>query len=253
MLKIPSEYAVPCEHPGKITTVTYGMKAFLLYTPIRPSSHILYLIHGGGGDERTFFRPAFVNLIDHMIDRGDLEPLYIVTPNFYDPDQTDKTPGSSGKAVLKFQKELREQVIPLAEKEIGQTFDREHRAISGFSMGGVTTWYAFMGALDLFYWFLPMSGDCWALGEKGGGEKPEETAKAIIDAVRRQGSPDFRLHAVTGSKDIAYPNLDPQMQALKQYPDVFDGKLLYDVLENGVHDYETIFRYLYNVLPGVFH
>ena len=82
MLKIPSEYAVPCEHPGKITTVTYGKKAFLLYTPIRPSSHILYLIHGGGGDERTFFRPAFVNLIDHMIDRGDLEPLYIVTPNF---------------------------------------------------------------------------------------------------------------------------------------------------------------------------
>ena len=84
-------------------------------------------------------------------------------------------------------------------------------------------------------------------------EKPEETAKAIIDAVRRQGSPDFRLHAVTGSKDIAYPNLDPQMQALKQYPGVFDGKLRYDVLENGVHDYETIFRYLYNVLPGVFH
>ena len=46
--------------------------------------------------------------------------------------------------------------------------------------------------------------------------------------MRRQGSPDFRLHAVTGSKDIAYPNLDPQMQALKQYPDVFDGKLRYE-------------------------
>ncbi len=253
MLKIPSEYTADCAHPGKITTVPYGEKAFLLYTPVRPASHILYLIHGGGGDERTFFRPSFVHMVDHMIDKGQLEPLYIVTPCFYDPEQTDKSPGTSGKAVLKFQKELREQIVPLAEKEIGRHFDCTQRAISGFSMGGMTTWYAFMGSLDLFYWFMPMSGDCWALGEKGGGDKPEETAEAIVDAVKQQKAPDFRLYAITGSKDIAYPNLDPQMQALKRYSDIFEGKLRYDVLDGGVHDYETIFRYLYNALPVIFH
>ena len=38
------------------------------------------------------------------------------------------------------------------------------------------------------------------------------------------------------------------MQALP----AFRGTLAYDVLEGGVHDYETIFRYLYNVLPEEF-
>ncbi len=253
MRTIPAEYIQPCERKGTITEVPYEKKQFLLYTPAQKAEHILYLIHGGGGNERTFFRPAFVNMIDHMIEKGNMSPLYIVTPCFYDAGEQDKSPSSSGKAVLKFQKELRDQVIPLAEKEIGHTFEREERAISGFSMGGVTTWHVFMQSLDLFYWFLPLSGDCWALGEKGGGEKPEETAKAIADTVIRQGNPDYRLHAVTGSADIAFPNLDAQMQAMKAYPDVFGVKVQYDVLEGGVHDYETIYRYLFNVLPLCWH
>ena len=33
---------------------------------------------------------------------------------------------------------------------------------------------------------------------------------------------------------------------------VFGHTLRYDVLEGGVHNYETIFRYLYNALPEVF-
>ena len=251
MKPIPAEYLENCANPGKISEITYGRKKFLLYTPIYPSGRILYLIHGGGGDEHSFFRPAFRNMVDHMIAKGDLEPMYIVTPCFYDPDETDKTPGSSGVAVRKFGKELREEIIPLAEKTIGISFDREHRAISGFSMGGVTTWYAMLQSLDLFYWFLPLSGDCWACGEKGGGDHPQETADELAAAVERQGCLDFRIHALTGSKDIAYPNLDPQIQAMRKLP-IFADRLRYDVLEDGVHDYETIFRYLFNALPRVF-
>jgi hypothetical protein len=89
--------------------------------------------------------------------------------------------------VKKFIKELREEVLPLAEKSIARPFTREERVISGFSMGGVTTWYAFLEALDLFYWFLPLSGDCWVCGETGGGKYPEETAAELakqgIDAT----------------------------------------------------------------------
>ena len=213
---------------------------------------VLYLIHGGGGDQYAFFCPDFLNMVDHMIDGGELEPLYIVSPCFYDPKETDKTPASSGVAVKKFIGELRGDVIPLAEGRVGRSFEREHRAISGFSMGGVTAWYAFMEALDLFYWFLPLSGDCWALGETGGGKHPRETARALADAVARQNRPDFSIHAVTGSRDIAYPNLDAQIRAMAAYPQTFGDRLRYDVMEGGVHDYETIFRYLYNALPGMF-
>lgn len=253
MLPIPSEYQLPSQNPGQLTPLSYGKKTLLLYTPIAPAHRILYLIHGGGGNEQSFFRPAFRNMVDHMIEDGKLEPLYIVTPCFYDPDETDKRPASSGVAIRKFCTELREQIMPLAEGHTGLSFPRENRAIGGFSMGGVTTWYAFLQALDLFYWFLPLSGDCWVCGEKGGGEFPEQTARELADAAHRQGDPDFRIHAITGSKDIAFPNLDPQMKAMEQYPAVFGEKMRYDVLENGVHDYETIFRYLFNALPELFH
>ena len=115
-------------------------------------------------------------------------------------------------------------------------------------MGGVATWYAFLQAADLFSLYIPMSGDCWAMGEKGGGDYPAQTAEALAEAWKRQGSPEFRIHAVTGTKDIAFPNLDPQIRAMQDLS-VFADRLEYGLLEDGIHDYETIFRYLYNVLP----
>ena len=252
MQTIPAEFTTVCSTPGTVTTLPYGEKYVLLYTPAKPAQHILYLIHGGGGDQHSFFCPSFLNMINHMVDKGMLAPLYIVSPCFYDPNEQDKSPSSSGIAVKRFITELREQVIPTVEQQIGRPFTRDNRAISGFSMGGVTTWYAFLHALDLFYWFLPLSGDCWVCGDTGGGKYPEKTALELVSAVGQQGSPDFRIQAITGSKDIAFPNLDAQIKAMKKYPAVFDGRMKYEVLEGGVHDYETIFRYLYNALPTLF-
>ena len=59
---------------------------------------------------------------------------------------------------------------------------------------------------------------------------------------------------LTGSDDIAFPNLDPQMQAMKEFKHVFVfGKnTRYSVLEGGVHDYPDIRRYIYNALPEFF-
>ena len=150
MLTIPQEYTTKCENAGTVSTLSYGEKSLLLYSPIEPSDRILYLIHGGSGDQHSFFCPEFLNMVDHMIDNGVLEPLYIVSPCFYDPTEKDKSPASSGIAVKKFCMELRKQIIPLVEEHIGVSFPRESRAISGFSMGGVTTWYAFLQALDLY-------------------------------------------------------------------------------------------------------
>lgn len=248
---IPESYLVPCPAAGTVTSLDYGDKFALLYTPVRPAERIIYLIHGGGGDQHAFFCPPFLNMVDHMIADGLMPPIYMVSPCFYDPNETDKTPGSSGRAVEKFPAELRNAIIPLAEGHIGRAFDREHRAIGGFSMGGVTTWYAFLQALDLFYWFLPLSGDCWVCGELGGGKQPEETAALLADALNRQGNLPFRIHAVTGDKDIAFPNLDAQIRAMRNYPEAFGDAMRYDVFAGGVHDYDTIFRYLYNTMPEI--
>ena len=100
------------KNAGTVSTLVYGEKSLLLYSPIKATDRILYLIHGGGGDQRSFFCPEFLNMIDHMIDSSILDPLYIVSPCFYDPAEKDKSPASSGIAVKKFCKELREQIIP---------------------------------------------------------------------------------------------------------------------------------------------
>ncbi|MBQ9326870.1 MAG: hypothetical protein IJ246_13985 [Clostridia bacterium] len=252
MREIPKGYLEKAGTQGTIQKIPYGEKYVLLYCPKGEAKSIFYLIHGGGGNQERFFCPEFLNMVDHMIETGELEPMYIVSPTYYDPGETDKSPGHSGTAVAKFSAELRNAIIPAVSQYLGQTFDRTHRAIGGFSMGGVTTWYAFLEALDLFYWFMPMSGDCWAMGEKGGGDHPDETAKALYDAASRQPECDFRIHAMTGTKDIAFPNLDPQMKAMEKYPDVFGKRVRYETLEGGVHDYDTIFRYLYHGMPGLF-
>ena len=60
---------------------------------------------------------------------------------------------------------------------------------------------------------------------------------------------DFRVYVLTGEQDIALPNLDPQMKAMKAIPDVFRWKVKYTVMKGGVHDYPDIRRYIYNTLP----
>ena len=250
MRPIPEADLAPAALRGTLETVSYGRKSLLVYHPAAEPAAVLYLIHGGGDSPASFLCPPFVNLLDHMMERGEIPPLLVAAPSFYDPEETDKRPAHSGELVRVFSRELREQVIPAVE---GKPVDRDHRAIGGFSMGGVTTWYAFLQARDLFSRFLPLSGDCWVCGEKGGGAQPLETARILAEAAG-QPPTDFFIHAVTGSRDIACPNLSAQMEAMRRFPGQFrfGENVRFDVMEGGVHNYDCIFRYVYNVLPGFF-
>ena len=275
---IPAPYLTPCSRPGRIERVDYvttdgraDKKYALVYLPhgydeTDQPLNVLYLIHGGGGSQESFLSGEFPRLLDHMIDSGELAPLIVVSPTYYSPDETDKTPVRSGEVVAVFPRELKTDVIPAVERrfracapaldEAGLRASRDHRAIGGFSMGSVTTWYAFLDALEAFRWFMPLSGDCWLYGRLGGSSHAEETARALAEAVAKQGfTPgDFRIHAVTGTKDIACPNETAQIDAMRAFPAVFrfGENIDYDLLEDGVHDYPNIWRYIYNALPAFF-
>ena len=274
---IPEGYLAPCAALGRVERVDYvttdglaQVKYALVYLPASYDAgkayNALYIIHGGGGSQESFLSKEFLSMLDHMIASGELEPLIVVSPTYYRPDETDKTPGSSGNAVAVFARELKADIIPAVESRFhtfaettdaaGQRASRDHRAIGGFSMGSVTTWYAFLDALDAFRWFMPLSGDCWLYGRLGGSSHAEETARALAECVAKQGftPDDFRIHAVTGTKDIAYPNETAQIDAMRAFGDVFrfGDNIDYDLLEDGVHDYPCIHRYIYNALPAFF-
>ncbi len=257
MKEIPREYLQECGRPGRLEKLPVpGFPDAVVYLPAEYDQSdrrysTFYLLHGGGGDPSAFFGEdgLLKNMLDHMTASGDMAPLIVVAPTYYPPGRKGDGIAYSGEAVRDFGPVLLQTVLPAVDRTYRTIPERIHRGIGGFSMGAVATWYVLMAGMEEFYWFMPMSGDCWICGERGGGRHPSQTAGLLAVTLRGKS---FFLHALTGDEDIAYPNLDPQMKAMKEYADVFGKNVRYSVLRGGVHDYPHIRRYIYNALPGFF-
>ena len=226
---------------------------------------VLYVIHGGGGNPDAWLDCSRIkNALDVSFAEKRCTPFITVFPTFYnhEPVRTGRVDEAAERDhVLLFQQELRRDLIPATDRLYSTMTDRVNRAIGGFSMGGVATWFAFLQSLDLFSVFLPLSGDCWQFGGLGGGRETARTAQYIHDRVLKQGygKQDFRLYAGTGKEDIAYPNLTPQIDAMKAYTDVFEfsdtmekGNLHYTVMEDAPHTYEKVYQHIYYSMPFLF-
>ena len=256
---IPEAYLRPARREGRLETLAVpGFSDALAYLPWgydegTSAYPVFYLLHGGGGGPRSFFAEDSLLRwqLDHMIENGDIPPMIVIAPTYYAPGCQDKGIAASGEAVAAFPPILREKIIPAVDEAYRTIPHRLHRAIGGFSMGSVASWQAFLDTPDLFFWYLPMSGDCWAYGELGGSKFDRLTAARLSETGKVY---TFYVHAITGDKDIAYPNLTAQIEAMRAFPQVFAfGKnIRYSVLENGWHDYPYMYRYLYHVLPEFF-
>ena len=257
MKEIPGEYLLPCAAAGRLEELEIpDFPNAVVYLPAgydqgEKRYPVFYLLHGGGGDPYAWFGEdgAFKNMIDHMIDAGELDPLLIVAPTYYPPGKKDGGIAYSGDAVREFGPVLLRKILPIVDGKYRTEADRYGRAVGGFSMGAVATWFILMAGTEEFHWFMPLSGDCWICGERGGGLHAGQTAGLMATALKGR---QFYVHALTGGRDIAFPNLDPQMQAMKEYPEVFKSTVKYSVLPEGIHDYPDIRRYIYNALPEFF-
>lgn len=275
---LPNEYKMNSSKQGAIERLSYkwgnDTKYFNVYLPNGYSQsdtskkyNVVYLMHGGGEDENLLFGGPGQNkelkvIIDNMIAKGDIKPVIVVTPSF----------NKGNNDVAGFPQELSTTLIPLVETKYNtylksnSTTDmkasRDHRAFGGFSMGSVCTWYTFINCLDYVKYFMPFSGDCWALGSTAGSSKPTETAQYLADVVKKSGykaPQDFKLFCATGSDDIAYPNMRPQMEAMKKYTNTFiyssdikNGNFYFMVANGGTHWWGWINQYIYNLLPDLF-
>lgn len=256
---VPASYRLPAERGGRLEEMQVpGFSSALVYLPYSYEESgarypVYYLLHGGGGEPRSFFAAdnLLKNQLDHMIENGDIRPMIVCAPTYYAPGWTDTGVAGSAVAVAAFSPVLRDKIIPAVDAAYRTLPDRRHRAMSGFSMGGVATWQAFIEIPEMFYWYMPLSGDCWAFGEKGGSAFDRQTAALLAEKGKES---DWYIHALTGDKDIAYPNLTAQIEAMKQYPEVFAfGKnIFYSVLPEGYHDYPYMHRYIYHALPEMF-
>lgn len=279
--EIPSNYwDTECEKKGKIVSFSYKTcnnkkegstqftKEALVYVPYgfdendgTKKYNVLYLMHGGSDSPRWFFNGAgeessCKTIIDNLIADGRMAPCIICAVSYYTEYSNDATTNCGN-----FYLELTKDIMPIFEKQFHINTTREHRAFSGFSMGAMTTWSVFEHCLDQFAYFLPISGDCWALGGTKGGVYADITAKYLAGKVASQGftGADFKIYSGCGTNDIAEPNLTPQITAMKKLTDTFvygdnfaNANFYQCIIQNGGHDRSTVLDVLYNGLPKMF-
>ncbi|CDF01006.1 xylanase B [Ruminococcus sp. CAG:624] len=164
-----------------------------------------------------------------------------------------------------FYKEFRESVIPFVEGKYSTyakstsaadiADSRMHRAYGGFSMGSASTWAVLVNSLDIVGYFMPLSGDNWEA--EGGYNK----AKSVADAVDKSGlnKDEYFIFAATGSDDIAYPYMNPQIEEMKKMDqfvytsDFSKGNFYYLVADGKTHWWGYVRHYIYDALPYFFH
>ena len=153
--------AKPVPH-GDLKAVWYNSptigaeRRMFIYTPpgydkSNKKYPVLYLLHGGGGDEEVWLSRGRANyIIDNLIATGKAEPMIVVITNG-NPNtpaapldrpavMQHKIPGGIGSmASGKFEESLVKDVMPYIESNYRVIADANHRAITGFSMGGFQT------------------------------------------------------------------------------------------------------------------
>ncbi len=256
----PDKYFDTIANHGKVINETYtginGTKKMNIYLPYgydeSKQYNIFYLMHGGGENENTCFNDDKINIdimLDNMIAKGDIEPMIVVCPTF------NNCPDGAGDVW----NEMRKTIIPYVEgkystyakstSEADLKASRYHRAYGGFSMGAGSTWNMFINNLDICAYYMPLSGHCW------GG------AGAITNAIDKFGfkKDEYFVFAATGTEDIAYGNMVPLLNTLKNdshftyTSDFSKGNLYFLEAKGNVHWWPQVRHYIYDALPSFFH
>ncbi len=127
---------------------------------------VLYLLHGGGGDEAAWAELGRApEILDNLIAQGRCRPMIVVMTNGNATQSASQNvvplsapPGYPGLGILRFPESLVKDVIPFVDGTYRTQPDRGHRAVAGLSMGGAQALYAGLNNLDRFAWVAALSG-----------------------------------------------------------------------------------------------
>ena len=127
---------------------------------------VLYLLHGGGGDEDAWSNMGRAcQILDNLIEQGKAVPMIVVMPNGNPGQQAaqplllpEKTFDRNDPAFANlYIHSLVKDIVPFIEKNYRVIANPNNRAISGLSMGGGHTLAATNTYPGFFSWILPLS------------------------------------------------------------------------------------------------
>ncbi|KFF05679.1 alpha/beta hydrolase-fold protein [Flavobacterium reichenbachii] len=174
---------------------------------------VLYLLHGGGEDQRGWYAQGKANLIlDNLIAENKAKPMIIAMLDG-NMGNTGGVAGFNENALKAFENELKTGAIPFVESNFKVAKDAESRALAGLSMGGLQTLYAGVKNSDLFSYIGVFSSGWWANNTTLSDPQYEfmKNNTALINSNLKE----FWI-SMGGIEDIAYENCKIMMKKFDQ-------------------------------------
>ena len=210
---------------------------------------VLYLLHGAGGDQRTWIDRGRANVIlDNLIASGSLKPLIVVMPYGYTRrlEAGEQRRGAAGYKtdMEEFPVDLINDLIPLVESHYRVSAGRENRAIAGLSMGGGQAFAIGLSHPDRFSRIAGFSSAMQIANSPDWGGVDMDRVLANADAINEQV--DF-LWVGCGTEDTLF-NVN---QAFSQQLTAAGVEHTFRVTLGG-HTMDVWQRYLHEVTPQLF-
>lgn len=226
--------------------ITNSWRRFYLYTPagydVNTSEKypVLYILHGGGEDERGWATQGKTDLIlDNLIAGKKAKPMLVVML-----DGNMGTSGFNENAFRIFENELKQVVIPEVDKNYRTLPDAKNRALAGLSMGGLQTLHAGMRNTQLFN-YLGVFSSGWFSNQPALSNPQYEFIQNNTATINN----NLKLLwvAMGGKEDIAYNNCKEMLAKFDQM------KVKYTYSEYpGGHTWPVWRNNLFNFAPLLF-
>ena len=211
MLIVPGKRTENYGEANKRGTVRYmwydsnllgSNRRMVVYTPYgyetspKEKYPVLYLLHGGGGDEEAWTSMGrAAQILDNLIEKGLAKPMIVVMPNGNPGQQAAATLNLPTKQIQTqdaYVKSLVTEIIPFIEKNFRAIPKKESRAIAGLSMGGGHTLSASGLYPGTFGYICPLSI----------GSQPSEELNNRLQGIKKAG---YNLYWFgVGNSDFLY-------------------------------------------------
>jgi enterochelin esterase-like enzyme len=197
------------------SNVTNSWRTFCMYTPPKYDENstekypVLYILHGGGEDQRGWATQGKTDLImDNLIAGKKAVPMIVVMVDGNFPLS------AFGVESLKvFEKELKQCIIPFVEKNYRVKTETQYRALAGLSMGGIQTLYAGVRNSEMFS-YLGVFSSGWFADRKDMSDPQYEFIKNNVDKIN--GNLKQFWISQGGKEDIAWKNCQMMLSKLDE-------------------------------------
>ena len=161
---------------------------------------VLYLLHGGGDNDRGWPLLGAAGLIlDNLYANDKISPMIVVMPDGHIDTEV-------------FVDDLCENIVPFIESTYDVYTDPAHRALSGLSNGGIQTMNVILKQHEMFDWYIVLSSGWFA------GTDAFEKNAAKLPSIAQDFNNHVKLLIFTqgGPEDIAFKNGQETVRAFKE-------------------------------------